>query len=372
MPKGENIYKRKDGRWEARYVKNYTPAGRIRYGYCYGKSYKEVKEKVAQQKVLLQNDPMKPYGETSGPFSKYCDEWLQNVKNRIKESTYIKYRSIVERYLKTQLGDKTADRIDTACIREFRDQLLHTRKLSAKTVKDIMVVLRSVLRYAQKHYPLYFREVDMEYPKEEAKEMQILALDEQKKLVDYLLQEVDPCKFGILLAMVTGVRLGELCALQWKHLDPEAQTIYVAATMQRLQKENPDDSGRTRILVDAPKSRKSVRYIPMPDFIMPLCRKMQCKEPEAYLLTGTVKYMEPRTLQYKFQQYVEDCSLEGVTFHTLRHTFATRCVEAGFEIKSLSEILGHATVSITMERYVHASLYWKRENMKKLDMIFGR
>lgn len=100
-----------------------------------------------------------------------------------------------------------------------------------------------------------------------------------------------------------------------------------------------------------------------------LCDRMRHENGAAYILTGSERCMEPRTLQYRMKKYARDCGLDGVHFHTLRHTFATRAVEAGFEIKSLSEILGHSTTTITLDRYVHSSLELKRENMRKLSEI---
>lgn len=139
--------------------------------------------------------------------------------------------------------------------------------------------------------------------------------------------------------------------------------------MQRLKDINSEGNAKTKILIGIPKSNTSVRVIPVTDLIADLCRKMKPKEPDAYVLTGTEDYMEPRTLQYRLEKYTGECGLEDVHFHTLRHTFATRCVEAGFEIKTLSEILGHATTTITLDRYVHSSMELKRNNMKKLTSM---
>lgn len=180
----------------------------------------------------------------------------------------------------------------------------------------------------------------------------MLTIEEQKRLVAYLLHPTDSCKFGLLLALYTGLRIGELCALRWSCIDLREQTIRIAATMQRL-----GGTGEgTRIVIGAPKSDSSLRTIPLPAQIAVLCRHMQPADPEAYVLTGGPAYMEPRTLQYRLKRYTAACGLEGVHAHTLRHTFATRAIESGFELKSLSEVLGHATTAITMERYVHSTL----------------
>ena len=199
--------------------------------------------------------------------------------------------------------------------------------------------------------------------------MRVLTCEEQKRFTEYLLQDMDPCKFGVLLALLTGLRIGEVCALKWEDISLENKVIFVRHTMQRLKNLNPASEERTRIITGVPKSGRSVRIIPMNQDIEKLCNKWRADDLEAYVLTGKAGYfLEPRTLQYRMRQYTKDCSLKNVHFHTLRHSFATRCVEAGFEIRSLSEILGHSSTRITLECYVHSSMNLKRKNMEKLKI----
>ena len=198
--------------------------------------------------------------------------------------------------------------------------------------------------------------------------MRVLSRSEQEGFVKFLLKDTDPCKFSVLLMLLSGMRIGELCALQWKNINLREQTICITATLQRLRDTAAANGARTRIVIGAPKSDTSMRTIPMTDYVTELCSRFQAKN-TAYILTGTEEYMEPRTLQYRIAKYTKACGLEGVHAHTLRHTFATRAVEVGFEIKSLSEVLGHANTSITLERYVHSSMELKRENMDKLTAV---
>ena len=157
--------------------------------------------------------------------------------------------------------------------------------------------------------------------------------------------------------------------MKWEDISLENKVIFVRHTMQRLKNLNPTGEERTRIITGVPKSGRSVRMIPMNQDIEKLCNKWRADDPEAYVLTGKAGYfLEPRTLQYRMRQYTKDCDLKNVHFHTLRHSFATRCVEAGFEIRSLSEILGHSSTRITLECYVHSSMNLKRKNMEKLKI----
>jgi len=169
--------------------------------------------------------------------------------------------------------------------------------------------------------------------------------------------------------MLTGMRIGEVCALRWADISLTDRTIRVHSTMQRLKNYDETSTAKTKIVVTTPKTDTSFRIIPLTHFAAELCRSMDPHDPEAYILTGTAQFMEPRVLQYRFKKHTAACGLEGMHFHALRHTFATRCVEVGFEIKSLSEILGHASTAITLERYVHTSIELKRANMDKLSAL---
>ena len=140
--------------------------------------------------------------------------------------------------------------------------------------------------------------------------------------------------------------------------------------MQRLHDYTDGSQSKTKIIISEPKSNTSVRVIPLTDYTAELCKSRICNDPQAFVLTGqSDRYIEPRAMQYKLERFTNECGLEGVHFHTLRHTFATRCIEVDFEIKSLSEILGHSSPRITLERYVHSSIELKRGNMNKLTAI---
>ena len=367
--KGENIYKRKDGRWEARYVKGHELSGKIKYGFCYGKTYREVKDKVMQAKVAVRCQSLVRINRDRKHLSIFCDEWLALRRGEVRESTYIKYTSILEKHVKPKLGKFVPAALDTKVIEDFKWELLDIDSLSPKTVKDIMLVLRAVISYASKLLPGLFPIPEFHYPKIDRKEMRVLSLDEQQRLTSYLLSELDDCRFGILLALLTGMRLGELCALRWENVSIRDCTIKICETMQRLKNTDTDAETKTRLWVGSPKSDTSYRIIPMSDSVAALCSKMGRQSPSAYVLTGSKEPMEPRTVQYRLEKFVRECGLEGIHFHTLRHSFATRCVEVGFELKSLSEILGHANTSITLDRYVHSSLDLKRANMNKLPLL---
>lgn len=302
-------------------------------------------------------------------FAYYCDEWLASCRKRLKESTCVKYSTMIELHIKPWLGAYPPLLLNGKVVAAFSEALLYTDSLAPKTVKDILVTLRSILKYTAIYFPNEFPSIDIAYPRDTRKEMRVLSRSEQTVFVQYLLQDIDPCKFGVLLALLTGIRIGELCALRWQQISLSENTIRIAATMQRLKDMDASAPGKTKILIGPPKSDTSTRTIPLTSQAARLCARMYPGQDTAFVLTNRESYMEPRTLQYRLSRYVQDCGLQGVHFHTLRHTFATRCVEVGFEIKTLSEILGHSTTTITLDRYVHSSIELKRRNMEKLAAV---
>lgn len=324
--KGKNIYKRKDGRWEGRYIKNYDLSGKIRYGYVYGKTFREAREKQEKAQADLMNRPVAAtYGKQN--LAAFCEEWLLLNRNRVKKSTYIKYRNTIQRYIIPHLGHCLPQFIDASLLETFSHELLVNGALqkggglSAKTVRDILAVLHAILKYmqTQKGYPI--PDFRMIYPKESKKEMRVLSKEEQDRLVRYLLNDMDDCKFGVLLALMTGMRIGEICALRWQNISLLNQTVQVGATMQRLQLANPSVQ-KTSVTIDDPKSLTSKRTIPLMPQTVELCQKMGKHPPLAFVLTGQVgHFMEPRSLQYRFKKYTQECGLSDVNFHALRHPY---------------------------------------------------
>lgn len=286
MSKGENIFKRKDGRWEARYIKGYELSGKIKYGFCYGKTYREAKEKVTKYKAAIVSGKPIPASTSRHRFAFYCDEWLRLRKQGIKESTYIKYDTVLEKHIKPKLGGCFPLGISSGLIDDFTKELLFEEELAPKTVHDILVVLNGVLKYTASHFPGVFPVIEISYPKCGRKEMRVLSREEQQRFIAYLLTDMDECKFGVLLTLFTGVRIGELCALRWECISLREKTIRISATVQRLRDTDASSSARTRIVIGPPKSGTSVRTIPLTDYAAELCGKMNPHSSAAYVLTG--------------------------------------------------------------------------------------
>lgn len=347
--RGENIYKRKDGRWEGRYLKDSK-----KYGYVYGKTYKEVKEKLnyARLNTEKQKDKTK--------LAVLCDNWLTLKEQYIKESSFVKYKSILKRHIKPYFNEIPVNKIDEHTIEAFAKNLT-VKGYSAQTVKITLSVLEGVF--------LYFKidvSVKRIIPKKGQKEIHILSSNDRLKFEKYLLYGQDAYKIGILLSLYTGIRIGELCALKWEDIDLNAGTVKINATLQRIQDFKGISGNKTRIVITEPKTPSAKRTIPLPVFIIKRLKAVDPKNSSAFLLTGTERFTEPRALTYVFKKYLKESGVPDINFHALRHTFTTRCIENDFEPKALSEILGHSSVNTTLGIYNHPSLEYKRESINRL------
>lgn len=360
--RGESIYHRKDGLWEARYVKEIDVAGKKKYGSVYGHSYREAKEKrqdALDHILLYQKAPT----IRSTTINHLAQEWLMVSQGRLKPSSLQRYQGFLKNHIGPQLGSVRVIYLTTIMIYAFAENRLNAG-LAPQSVNAVLVTLHSILRYGQRQYGLPLPEIV--YLAAQKKEMRVLDQEEQKKLTDCLLKETDSYKLGILTALYTGLRIGELCALRWE--DVGDNCIQVKQTMQRLK--NATGTG-TELFVGAPKTSSSIRTIPLPSFLKDLIASYgEDQDRNGYFLANAqTAVVEPRIMQYRFQKCLKQAGIEKANFHALRHTFATRCVECGFEIKSLSEILGHSSVQITLNKYVHSSFELKQANMEKLQLI---
>ena len=245
---------------------------------------------------------------------------------------------------------------------EFIDSL--EKNLSNKTVRDIVLVLKSILKFAERKYNTNFKLDLITMPSSEKTELQVFNEKEIKKLEKICIKSEDIRDIGILTAIYTGMRIGEICALKWEHIDLNKKLINVKQTLQRVYVEKK----KTKVIITPPKTKTSERKIPIPQILYDELKRQSVNySKQAYVTTGLEdKYIEPRSFQYVYKKALETCEVKYRNFHCLRHTFATRCIRAGMDIKSLSEVLGHADVNITLNRYVHSSYDSKKKFMEKL------
>lgn len=361
--KGLNIYKRKDGRWEGRYKSGYTSEGKIKYSSIYGKSYTAVREQLERKRAETLNGSDCSCKCTVGEI---IDKWLSDVRNKVKESTLANYTMKIKKHILPYFAGIKYDKLTADNLNTFIERKC-SENLSAKYISDIVILLKSAARFAHKRYG-YVNRIDcVTLPKSNnTAENRLLSASEQSQLKAALTEKISCSNVGILLSAATGIRIGELCALKWKNIDLEKSIITVKQTVQRVM----NNGGGTRLIVTSPKSASSVREIPLPDFIIPYLKAVQSAD-DCFLLSGNNKITEPRTMQYRFKSILKKANLPYVNFHALRHMFATSCISLGFDVKTLSEILGHSSVQITLNRYVHSSMERKKTCMKMFSDNFA-
>lgn len=362
---GENIRKRKDGRWEGRFMVYSEEREKKIYRSVYAQSYDEVRKKLNTQKNLMENAAL----ETEGSihlyhikFSEMAEEWLMNIKNSRKPSTYIKYSAIYYNYIEKQFGDITlSDITDSFAEEKTFDHL------SNSVCKSVYCVLNQILKFIMQKYSITMPILKNTASPARNRTVKTLTQNEQKKLISVLCREMNLFKKAILLCLLTGLRLGEICALKWSDIDLENRILTVNSTVQRLYSEGYKTS--TSLIETVPKSECSRREIPLSDTVLEI---LSTFPNNAKYVFGKDKPLEPRTLQYQFKKILKDAELPDKNFHILRHTFSTNCIEGGTDVKSLSEMLGHSDVQITLNRYVHPSMNTKRQYMDELSKFYGQ
>ncbi len=360
---GENIRKRKDGRWEARYEKKRGMNGAICYGYLYGHSYTEVKKKREQVLLDLRRGIV-----VAGPnmtLNNLFEEWMREIRITVKESTFALYATIIRVHLSPELGGFKLRHLSTQTISSFSRTALES--LAPGTVRNILVLLKRVLRYGEKRGYMSLGNIDVVYPKVPDHPFRVMPEPQVQTLADRLMELESPLALGLLLCIFCGIRVGELCGMKWGDVDLETGVIHILRTVSRII--NPSagkDGGRkTLVVVTSPKTRSSLRDVPVPDFLSDKLTSLR-KGAGSYFLTGTPLHLEPRSVQRGFHRMLQSCNLPPVNIHSLRHSFASRCAQLGMDPRTLSDILGHSSVKITMDLYVHSSAEQKRDSINRL------
>ena len=356
-----NITKRKDGRYMGKFIVGYDNSGKAQYQYVYGKTYDE-----AESKVLIGQEVASRY--LSGRYitvGKIYREWLNAVVNRIKESSLANYRAKFEKHILPIFGDVPCADLSAGRINAFINEKL-AEGLSASYVRDIITVFKSMLRYAQEEYGFKLSLKNVVLPKIEKKQTKRISDTEHKRLIDYLKANMSLNAFGILLSLCMGLRIGELCGLKWSDVDFQQKILHIRRTVQRITCIN--GNRKTKVVISTPKSATSFRDIAIPDFLMAYFRMFR-NEADFFILSGADKPVEARTMQYRYKKILKSAEIETHNFHKLRHTFATNCAEKGFDTKTLSMILGHSTVNLTLNRYIHPDITHERKMMNSMCLL---
>lgn len=310
-------------------------------------------------------------------YGQWVTHWLERKEQLVKKSTYSAYVNITVNHLIPKFGNWPLKRFTEERIQEYALLLLRHGRLdgsgglSERSARDIIVVLKNSLREAMKLKLLPATEINIRFPKrQERYKIHVLSKIVQQRLIQAIYLNLTNKSAGILLALYTGLRIGEICGLKWSDIDFENKLLHVRRTLQRVYRRNIDGSGQSQIIISEPKTRSSHRSVPLSSMLIPVLHRLKNSCPEAFFLSGTAKSVEVRTFRTFFEKFLLKHNIERVNFHALRHTFATRCIEAGGDCKTVSELLGHATVNMTLNLYVHPQIEQKRKCVELLNDFF--
>lgn len=291
--------------------------------------------------------------------------WKADKKQYVKKSTFAAYVLLTENHLLSAFGDK--HKLDEAEVQAFVLQKLE-QGLSPKTVKDILIVLKMVLKFAAKNKWLEYQPFAIQYPTQrERQHLEVLSRTNQKKVMHYVQEHFTFRNLGIYICLCAGMRIGEICALSWEDIDTDNGIIHVRKTLQRIYVIE-DGKRKTELILDSPKTKNSIREIPMNQDLLKLLKPLRkIMNTSFFVLTNDAKPTEPRTYRSYYKSLMQHLELPQLKFHGLRHSFATRCIESKCDYKTVSVLLGHSNISTTLNLYVHPNMEQKK---KAIDQMF--
>lgn len=341
--------------------------GKAAYRSVYGKTYSEVKAKLRE---LASLQSVIPPPKDDPLFNEVLRQWREANRLNHKGATEAKYDYLIEKHISPELGKLRLSAITTLTLNAFAEKKLKNGRLdkkgglSAAYVRGMMIVVASALKYAVAEGLCAPLKTSAYKPPIEKRELEILSDSEQLVLERFLLSGVTATKFGVFLSLSCGLRLGEICALQWENIDLENRVIRIKSTVARVK-----GSHGGSLVIETPKTKSSLRDVPIHSDLVPIIRKVRTASSSPYVVSDKPEFVSPRTFEYRYHRLLKRCGLRAYNYHTLRHTFATKCIAAGVDVKTLSEILGHSNVSITLNTYVHPSHAMKLKQLEKISII---
>lgn len=301
---------------------------------------------------------------TEKTISQIADLWKEEKRQFVKKSTFAAYSLIVETHLLPAFGHLTM--VTEKEVQDFVLQKLSIG-LSQKTIKDMLIVLRMILKYgAKKNYCIY-APIDVIFPTDrEREELEVLSISNQKKIMKFVSENFTFRNLGIFICLSTGIRIGEVCALTWEDIDTENGIIHIRKTIQRIYiREN--GIRHTELMIDTPKTATSIRDIPMTKDLLSVLKPLRKVVNENFfVLTNDITPTEPRTYRNYYKKMLAKLDIPPIKFHGLRHSFATRCIESHCDYKTVSVILGHSNISTTLNLYVHPNYEQKKKCIDRM------
>jgi integrase len=338
------------------------PNGKVKYGYIYGKSHEETGEKLklVKQKCVGAAQNGKAFG---GLLREFLPLWLARLEQQVKPSTHAVYHRNIRVHILPALGELRADKISCKNVSAFVE-LLREKGLSGRTIGGIVRLLQSILKDA-----VPGEDFRVELPKANRNKVPVLTKTEQAKLERTALYSGSDSA-AVMLALYTGMRLGELCALRWRDVDLDEGIIHVRQTVQRIEieKAGGGHGGRkTALVIGSPKTQSSERAVPIPSLLLHYLRGLMENSAGEYVLGRHGQVSDPRTVQYRFCILLQKSGIKRINFHALRHTYATRCLEKQIDVTTLSQLLGHTSPKMTLDVYTDSLMEHKQQAVQVLN-----
>lgn len=296
--------------------------------------------------------------------------WKEYKRPYVKQSTMAAYVLILENHILPCLGDK--DSLYEQEVQAFVLQKLE-KGLSIKTIKDILIVLKMVMKFGVKNEWMNYYEWDIKYPTSTGnKELEVLSVANHRKILSYIQSHFTFTRLGIYISLSTGLRIGEICALKWSDINVIDGTITVSRTIERIYIIEGEKK-HTELVINTPKTKNSCREIPMSKELLAMIKPLKkVLNDDFYVLTNNERPTEPRTYRNYYNNLMVKLNIPKLKYHGLRHSFATRCIEAGCDYKTVSVLLGHSNISTTLDLYVHPNMEQKKRCITKMFKSLGK
>lgn len=297
-------------------------------------------------------------------INQITEEWKEEKKKYVKKSTYAAYQLLIQNHIKPYFGDLYE--VNEEKVQQFVFDKLDAG-LSEKTIRDIIIVLKMILKFGIKNGYLEYVQIDAKFPsKQEKKDLDVLSKADQKKFMEHLRNNFTFKNLGIFVCLSTGMRIGEICGLRWCDIDTVEGVIKVRHTLQRIYIIE-GETRHTELLLDTPKTANSVRDIPMSSELLKMLKSLnKVVNENYYVISNDIKPIEPRTYRNYYKKLCKQLDIPELKFHGLRHSFATRCIESKADYKTVSVLLGHSNISTTLNLYVHPNKEQKKKTIDKM------
>ncbi len=356
--RGDNIHKRKDGRWEGRYKNGFRADGSARYSSVYAHSYSECKSKLTEAQLPLSRTAKKIRSEML--FADVLYKWLLANQIRLKGATEVKYINIIETHIIPAIGGVKLSMLDSSIINSFLDKQLNnggiksSKPLSPSYVRSMAVIIEATFNYAVMEGLCDPLRTPINKPVIPKKDLVILSQGAEDTLTQILIRDSSRVAIGTLVALQAGLRIGEVCALRWSDVDFESNVIHIRHAISRVP--SPNSEQKTMLILDTPKTASSLRDVPIPSPLRKVLMLAYQNRTSEYVISDNHTFVGTRTFDYQYRQLLKKYNFQVFSFHTLRHTYATRCAEHGMDAKTLSRLLGHSSSNTSLNIYVHPSL----------------